>query len=103
MQSIHPGFNHPMMDWYEACDVIAQDFGSIERKLNDFLAKYGAVLTDDERKALTSAISDAGYGKFEAIDEDVSAKANQQAAKLYTELQELEEQMIRRVRDQSSL
>ena len=92
-----------MMDWYEACNVIAQSFGSIENKLNEFLAKYGAVLTDEERKILTGAISDAGYGKFEAIDEDVSAEANQQAAKLYTELQELEKQMIGRVRDQSSL
>ena len=103
IQSIHPGFNHPMMDWYEACDVIAQSFGSIEFKLNGFLAKFGAVLTEDERKILTNAISDAGYGKFEAVGEDVSAEANKQAGKLYTDLQELEKKMIGRVRDQSSL
>ena len=103
MQSIHPGFNHPMMDWYEACDFIARSFGSIERKLNVFLAKYSAALCDDERKILTSSISDAGYGKFESTDEEVSAEANQQAAKLYTDLLELEKQMIGRVRDQSSI
>ena len=67
------------------------------------MAKFGAVLTEDERKILTNAISDAGYGKFEAVGEDVSAEANKQAGKLYTDLQELEKKMIGRVRDQSSL
>lgn len=103
LQSIHPGFNHPTMGWYEACDAIAEDFEKIEIRLNDFLAKYGAVLTDNEKKILTSAISDAGYGKFDVIGGEVDTDANQKAGELYFNLQELEKQLIGRVRDQSSL
>lgn len=103
MQSIHPGYNHPMMDYSDACDVIAQNFSSIEKELNGFLAKYGAVLTDDERKILNDAIFHAGYGKFDSINDEVGAKANKQADELYIELKDLEKKMIERVRDQSSL
>lgn len=103
LQSIHPGFNHPWMDWYEACDKIAESFGKIEIRLSDFLAKYGAVLTDEERGLLTSAISDAGYGKFDITDGEVDPEANKQAGILYNNLQSLEKQLIGRVRDQSSL
>ena len=103
IQSVHPGFNHPMMDWYEACDEIAQNFGKIEIRLGDFLAKFGAVLTDAERKILTGAISDAGYGKFDVIEGQDNPDANTNAGELYNNLLLLEKQMIGRVRGQSSL
>ena len=92
-----------MMDWYEACDAIAQNFGSIEIKLSDFLGKFSAVLSDEERKVLTNAISEAGYGKFDVMGEEVDAEANKQAGELYNNLRSLEELMIKRVRGQSSL
>lgn len=102
-QSIHPGFNYPLMDWSDACDEIAQDLGKIEIRLGDFLAKFGAVLTDEERKTLTVAMSDAGFGKFDVIDGEVDPEANRQAGEIYNNLQALQAKLVARVRDQSSL
>jgi len=102
-RSIHPGFNHSQMDWYEACDEIAQCFGSIEKKLDIYFSEYSAVLTEEERILLTDAISDAGYSKFEVIDGDVPAKSNQAADTLYKKLQVLNSRLISRVRNQASL
>lgn len=102
-RSIHPGFNHPQMDWYEACDEIAQCFGSIEKKLDSYFSEFSAVLTEEERDLLTDAISDAGYSKFEVIDRDVPVESNQAADALYKKLQELNSKLIARVRNQASL
>jgi len=101
--SIRPGYNNPLMDWYEACDEIAQDFGRIEIRLSDFMSKHGALLTDEERSLLTDATSDAGYGKFDVIDGNVDAAANKMADELYQKLKTLEAQLIQRVRAQASL
>lgn len=103
LQSIHPGFNHPLMDWHDACDVIAQNLGKIEIVLGEFLAKYGAVLTVEERTLLTGAMSDAGTGKFDVFDGEVDLEANRQAGEVYVNLQALESKLVGRVRGQSSL
>ncbi len=104
LQSIHPGFNHPLMDWYEACDEIALDFGKSEIRLNDFLTKFGAVLTDAERTILLNAISEAGFGKFDIRENgEVDVDTNRKAGEFYESLQTLEKQLIERVRNQSSL
>lgn len=102
-RSIHPGFNHPQMDWYEACDEIARCFGLIEIKLNGYFYEFSAVLTDDERNQLSDAISDAGYSKFEVIDGDVSTESNIAADALYKKLQNINSMLISRVRNQASL
>lgn len=102
-RSMHPGFNHPYMDWYEACDEIAQCFSSIEKKLEKYFSEYAAVLTEEERKLLIDAISDAGYSKFEVIDGKVSAESNHAADVLYKKLISLEGKLIARVRNQASL
>lgn len=102
-RSMHPGFNHPYMDWYEACDEIAKCFGSIEKRLEGYFSQFSAVLTDEERKLLIDAISDAGYSKFEVINGDVSSKSNHDADVLYKKLAALEEKLISRVRNQVSL
>jgi hypothetical protein len=103
LQAIHPGFNNPMMDSYDAYNEIAANFGRIEIRLSDFLATYGAVLTDEEREILTSAISEAGYGKFDVMGGEISAETNEGAGKLYTNLKALGTLLIGRARDQSSL
>ena len=102
-QSIHPGFIVPMMDWHDACDEIARNFVRIEKELAAFLGKHGAVLTDDKRKILVGAMSDAGHGKFDIVDGEVDPDANTQAGVLYENLMSLEEKLVIRVRDQSSL
>lgn len=68
-----------------------------------FLSKHGGVLADEEGKILVSAMSDAGHGKFYVIDGGVSPEANAQTGMLYENLQSLEQKLVSRVRDQSSI
>ena len=103
MRSLLPGFNHPDMEWYEVCDEIAQSFGSIEQKLEQFFSEFSVALTEEERTILSDAISDAGYSKFEVIDEDVSRESNEAAGILYDKLKDFNSKLIARVRDQTSL
>lgn len=100
--SILPGYNNPSMDWYEACDSIAQDFGKIELRLDDFMAKHGAMLNEDERGILVDATSDAGYGKFQVVDGEVDADANNGANAMYEKLKALESKLLKRVREQAA-
>lgn len=101
--SILPGYSHPQMDWYEACEEMARNFGKIEFQLSGFIAGHAAVLTDEERSALVDAMSAAGYGKFDVIDGVVGPDTNVKADVLYTKLKELEARLIARVRAQASL
>lgn len=101
--SLLPGYNNPSMDWHDACDAMAMDFGKIESRLADFMAKHGAVLNDEERAVLVDAISDAGYGKFDVYDGEVAPDANRKADEMYGKLKTLEAQLLQRVRSQASL
>lgn len=101
--SILPSYSNPDMEWYEACDAMAQDFGRTEARLDDFMAKHGAMLDQEERNLLASAITDAGQGKFEVIDGEVSPEANNKAGEMYEKVQKLEGRLIGRVRAQASL
>lgn len=101
--SILPGYSNPTMDWSDACDSIAQDFGKIETRLGDFMSKHGAVLNDEERSLLVDATSDAGYGKFNVFDGEVDSDANMKANEMYEKLKALETKLIQRVRAQASL
>lgn len=102
-QEIHPGVSDPLMDLHDACDDLALNFSSIEKKLNSFLAKFGAVLLDEERALLLNAISISGYGKFDVDSIEVSSATNAKAEKLLNHLVDLESQLIDRVRGQSSI
>ncbi|KIO48755.1 hypothetical protein [Nitrosospira sp. NpAV] len=101
-RSLHPGFNHPNMDWYEACDEIAQRLGSIEKKLEHYFSAFSAVLTEEERNILSDAISDAGYWKFEVINGVVSCESSEAAGTLYLKLKDFDSKLIARIRDQAS-
>jgi len=101
--SISPGFSNPLMDWHEVCDAIAQNFGKIEARLSDFMAKHGAMLNEEERKILVDATSDAGYGKFDVIDGEVDPDANKTANDMYEKLKTLERRLLERVRAQAAL
>lgn len=91
------------MDWYDACDEIARNFRRIEKELAAFLSKHGAVLTNEERQLLVGAIADTGHSKLDIIGGEVDLDANQQAGVFYENLKLLEERLVTRARDQSSL
>jgi hypothetical protein len=101
-RSIHPTYSHPTMDWSDACDAIAQDFGRIEARLDEFMAKHGAMLDDDERSMLIDSIADAGSGKFEVDGGSVSAEAHKKADEVYETLKALEARLMKRLRAQAA-
>ena len=86
------------MDWYEACDQIAQSFGKHEKTLERFLAKHGAVLSEASRQKLGECISLAADGKF---DVEVDRQVNKMAHTFYTHLEEIERELLHIVREQS--
>ncbi|PTU29128.1 hypothetical protein [Stenotrophobium rhamnosiphilum] len=103
IRAIQPRYSHPDMDWHEACDDIALEFGPIEKKLENFLATHGAALSEKARDLLARTIGRAAEGKFDAVGPDqVSQEANAQAEHLFEELQELEKMLVARVHEQAS-
>lgn len=90
------------MDWYEACDHIASSFGKIEHILNEYLAKHGAVLTDDIVDLLVESLGIVGEGQFEVIAPDIPTSANDKANQLYEKLHSAEAKLLVKLRGQVS-
>ena len=104
VQSIRPTFAHPDMDWYEACDRIALSFDTSETALEQFLAKHGAVLSEETRDLLGRCIAAAADGKFQVGAEGhVDPHANKLAAEFYGNLEKIERALLTIVRDQSRI
>jgi len=101
-RSFLPTYSHPDMDWYEACDAMALDFGKMEVELGAYLSKHGAVLDAEVTDAICRAIGLAAGHKFEASINRVSSEANKAASRLYENLQEVERSLLSQVRSQSS-
>lgn len=95
-----PRHNSPEMDWDDACDEIALQFEILEVQLSDFIATYGAVLTDEAIDLVSSCIGIAGSNKFDASSDMVSAAANSAAKDLYDKATEAERSMLRELRSQ---
>lgn len=55
----------PDMEWYEACEEIAESFSKHADDLDEFLCLYGAVLPNEVLKKLEKAISIATDGTFQ--------------------------------------
>lgn len=102
-RSFLPTFSRPQMDWYEACDDIAQKFNRIEKSLNSFIAKHGAVLTKELSDLLSYSAGIAGENKFDVSITDVPPSANKAAQELMTKLDEVEEKLLDKVHSQSSI
>jgi len=102
LRSILPRYSYPDMDWYEACDHIAHDFGKIEHKINDYLATHGAVLPDTVVDLLVTAMGIAGETQFEITGPEVPTSANKAANTLYEKLHEAEQKLLEKLRGQIS-
>lgn len=96
IRSFLPGYLHPNMDWNEACEHIADMFGYIEKDLNNYLSKHGAVLNKDTVNLISSCIHIAGENKFE------SNSSTKSADNLYNKLKEAEQAVLAQVHSQSS-
>jgi len=102
LRSILPRHSYPNMDWYEACDHIAHDFGEIEHKINAYLATHGAVLPDEVVDLLVIAMGIAGETQFEITSREVPSSANQAANTLYEKLHEAEQKLLEKLQGQVS-
>ncbi|WP_312781037.1 hypothetical protein [Brevundimonas sp.] len=71
-RSFSPKANRPDMDWHEACEVIASEFGNTESRLEAFLTTHGAVLLPEQRESLDKALAILSDGKFAMASYDVS-------------------------------
>lgn len=103
IRDISPTYSHPTMDWHDACDEIALNFGKIERLIGAYLRAHGAVLSEPVKDLLSSCYGIAGENQFEVSDGDVSRKTNEAADSLHTKLQEAESTMLRQVNTQIAM
>jgi hypothetical protein len=63
-RKIEPKYRHPDMDWGEALEDVVEAFAKSEDRLQSFAAKYGPVLSEDNRKDLDLATGIASDHKF---------------------------------------
>jgi len=102
LRSILPRHSFPNMDWYEACDHIASNFGRIEHLINEYMATHGAVLPDDTVDLLVESLGISGEEKFEITGFDIPKPANESANQLYEKLHSVEEKLLANLRGQIS-
>jgi hypothetical protein len=95
-----PRHHTPQMDWYDACDDIALQFESLKNQLSDFIATYGAVLSDEAVDLVSDCIGIAGSNKFDVSIDKVSATANSAASDLYDKAAKAEQRMLSELRSQ---
>lgn len=102
LRGILPPLSRPEMDWHEACEEIAHDFEQIEKLLDTFMSKHGAVLGTKAKDLLSSASNLAANGKFLITGPDVPPDATESADKLFNKLTEAEVVLLEQVHSQSS-
>ena len=96
-----PPYRFPHMDWGDALEEIAQDLGGIEKKLDEFVAKHGAILPAEVLDMLSSAQGLAAENKFQAGPEPHS-ETIEAARQLWEKLKEIEGKLRDIVHSQSS-
>lgn len=99
-RDIVPTYSHPDMDWYDACDEMAMDFGIKEVKLHAYLKEHGAILPAGVKHLVTICFGIAGQEKFNATRGSVYASANAGADLLYGHLKQAELEIIEKINGQ---
>lgn len=100
IRDISPTYTHSTMDWYDACNEIALNFGKIELLIGAYLRAHGAVLSESVKDLLSSCYGIAGKNQFEISEGDVSCEANTAADSLHTKLKDAESSMLRQLKTQ---
>ena len=101
-QGLLPTYLHPEMEWYDACDYVAQSIDEIEFKLRNYLSRHGAILKNETRHIVSVCIGIAGKNKFEIESPETNSTTNAAANDLYEKLEEIEKLLINEVHSQSS-
>ena len=93
------------MDWEDVCEHFVDQSNNIEKKLNQYLSKHGAILGDDIVEKIDWCSGIAGEIKFEECD-PISGYPNNtktKAEELYQELKNAEKKLLGKVNSQTSI
>jgi len=100
IRGILPRHTAPEMDWGEACEHIALGFNSIELKLDAYLAKHGAVLSDDVVNIIVESLAIVGEGKHEIHGGSVPSSSIDAANSFYEKITDAERKILTGLRAQ---
>jgi hypothetical protein len=102
-RSFIPEINFPHMKWEDVVDHYAFSSEKIEKRLEEYLSRHGAVLGEEVEAKISECIGVAGWNKFEITKEyEVTSKGKKEAEKIYNLLNEAKELMINIVLSQAS-
>jgi hypothetical protein len=101
-RAMDPQHLHPDVDWSDALEQIASSLDSHQRTIEKFMAKYGAVLSEEAESHLRTCLARATDGKFEVHDNGESSGGGlQHADDFYKALLAAEKALIATFRAQA--
>lgn len=101
-REIMPKYSHPDMDWDDACEQVASEFGKTEGKLEQFIVEHGAIVIPDAREMLSELKTLSSHHKFHGYDDEneiITPDAKKKAGELIEKLVLIEEKLIKSVRN----
>jgi hypothetical protein len=101
-RSFMPAYSFPHMEWEDVCNHFVRISENIERDLDKYLSRHGAVLGGDVVDKISSCIGISGEIKFGAKSPDVSGHSMSEASRLHDELEKTEELLLNKVHSQAS-
>ncbi len=98
---IMPTFNHPDMDYHDACTHVYQDFGNISEQIRGYLTKYKVFVKPEIGRDLENIASSAESRKFHSAQypDDLDGDDLNLAKKIMDELPNLKDQVILALRE----
>lgn len=100
-REITPKYSHPDMDWDDACEQVASEFGKTEIKLEKFIVEHGAIVIPEARKMISDLKILSSHHKFHGYDNEdeiIAPEAKKKAGELIEKLVVIEEKLIKSVR-----
>jgi hypothetical protein len=102
-RSFMPEVSFPHMDFEDVLDHYVFSSKEIEKKLEAYLSRHGAVLGDDVEEIISKCLGIAAWNKFEiSKDYEVSSKGKDEARKIYEILNEAKVLMLSKINTQIS-
>lgn len=105
--SFCPKYTGPDMEWEDACDEMAKNLGVVERKLDQFLSKNGAVIDENTQGLISTASGIAGQNNIEGNESNnIPIEARNAADDLFKDagkMNEIQKILIAKLQVQTSI
>jgi hypothetical protein len=102
-RSFVPEINFPHMDWEDVLDHYACSSEKIEKALEEYLSRHGAILGEEVEEKIAECIGIAVWNKFEINKEyEVTSKGKKEGEKINELLNEAKTLMVEKVTSQTS-